>query len=67
MGGGAGEPAGQAGAVPAINANSHGVIGNSNLTLGPQASATEGSVISSGHGNVKLDSGTVLVLRVISQ
>lgn len=68
MGGGASEPSGQqAGAVPTINANSHGVIGNSNLTLSPQASATEGSVISSGHGNVKLDSGTVLVLRVIGQ
>jgi hypothetical protein len=53
--------------APAINANSHGVIGIPNLTLGPQASPTEGSVITSSRGNVKLDSGTLLVLRVIGQ
>ncbi|HEV2116228.1 MAG TPA: hypothetical protein VGR48_09410 [Terriglobales bacterium] len=52
---------------PGLNANSHGVIGIPNLTLSPQASPTEGSVISSSRGNVKLDSGTMLVLRVIGQ
>lgn len=70
QGGEAGGSEGQAGAAsngPAITANSHGVIGDSNLTLSPQASPTEGSVITSGHGNVKLDSGTLLVLRVIGQ
>jgi hypothetical protein len=55
------------GGGPEINANSHGVIGIPNMTLSPQASPTEGSVISSSRGNVKLDSGTLLVLRVIGQ
>lgn len=67
-GGNAGEmpPQSQAG-QPAINANSHGVIGIPNLTLSPEASPTQGSVLTSSHGNVKLDSGTLLVLRVIGQ
>jgi hypothetical protein len=69
MGGNMGGPMGQqgGGGAPALNANSHGVIGIPNLTLSPQASPTEGSVISSSRGNVKLDSGTMLVLRVIGQ
>ncbi|HKC70905.1 MAG TPA: hypothetical protein VKB60_04735 [Terriglobales bacterium] len=69
MGGNMGGPTGQQGGSggPALNANSHGVIGIPNLTLSPQASPTEGSVISSSRGNVKLDSGTMLVLRVIGQ
>lgn len=57
----------QQGGAPAINANSHGVIGIPNLTLSPQASPTEGSILTSARGNVKLDGGTLLVLRVISQ
>ena len=69
QGGDMGGPAGQqsGAAAPALNANSHGVIGIPNLTLSPQASPAEGSVISSSRGNVKLDSGTMLVLRVIGQ
>jgi len=70
MGGGnMGVPAAQpsAGSAAAINANSRGVIGDSNLTLSQQASPTEGSVIRSTHGNVKLDGGTLLVLRVMGQ
>lgn len=69
MGGNAGEQQGQAtgASAPTLNGNSRGVIGNSKLTLSPQASPTEGAVISSSHGNVKLDSGTLLVLRVMSQ
>lgn len=55
------------GGGPAINANSHGAIGFSNLTLSEQASPTEGSVITSSKGNVKLDGGTLLVLRVMGQ
>jgi len=55
------------GGGPAINANSHGAIGFPNLTLSPQASPSEGSLISSSKGNVKLDGGTRLVLRVIGQ
>ena len=69
MGGNMGGPMGQqgGGGAPALNANSHGVIGIPNLTLSPQASPTKGSVLSSSRGNVKLDSGTMLVLRVIGQ
>lgn len=70
MGGGnMGGPAEQqgGGGAPAINANSRGAIGLPNLTLSPQASPTEGSVISSSKGNVKLDGGTLLVLRVMGQ
>ena len=69
MGGGGNAPTNQppGSSGPGINANSHGVIGIPNLTLSPQASPTEGSVISSSRGNVKLDSGTMLVLRVIGQ
>jgi len=55
------------GGGPAINANSHGAIGFPNLSLSPQASPSEGSLISSSKGNVKLDGGTLLVLRVIGQ
>ena len=65
MGGPMGQQAG--GGAVALNANSRGVIGIPNLTLSPQASPKEGSVISSSRGNVKLDSGTMLVLRVIGQ
>lgn len=68
-GGNMGGPAAQQGdgGGAAIEANSHGAIGFPNLTLSPQASASEGSVISSSKGNVKLDGGTLLVLRVIGQ
>ncbi|HEY6938315.1 MAG TPA: hypothetical protein VI424_14245 [Terriglobales bacterium] len=69
MGGNTVGPMGQqgGGGGPALNANSHGVLGIPNLTLSPQASPSEGSVVSSSRGNVKLDSGTMLVLRVIGQ
>ncbi|HTM88878.1 MAG TPA: hypothetical protein VL155_11775 [Terriglobales bacterium] len=70
MGGGnMGGPVGQqeGGRGPSINANSHGAMGFPNLTLSPQASPTEGSIISSTKGNVKLDEGTLLVLRVMGQ
>lgn len=65
MGGPAGQQ-GEGGGEGAINANSHGAIGFPNLTLSP-ASPSEGSLISSSKGNVKLDGGTLLVLRVIGQ
>jgi len=69
MGGDTEGPMGQQGegGGPALNGNSRGVIGIPNLTLSPQISPTEGSVISSSRGNVKLDSGIMLVLRVIGQ
>ena len=47
-----------------LNTNSQGVIGLSGLSLNTAASANEGTVISSQNKNVKLDSGTELMLRV---
>jgi len=49
---------------PPITAKTQGVIGISNLTLSPNSSSTQGSVLSSEKNNVKLDSGTLLLLRV---
>jgi hypothetical protein len=48
-------------AGPQITGNTEGVVGYSHLKL---STATNGSVISSEKGNVKLDSGTLLLLRV---
>jgi hypothetical protein len=47
-----------------INGNTQGVVGLSHLKLSVAANATQGSVISSEKGNVKLDSGTFMLLRV---
>lgn len=48
-----------------LNGNSHGVIGLQGLTLTTAASGrAQGSVISSNSRNVKLDSGTQMVLQV---
>jgi len=48
-----------------VSASSHGVIGMPDLTLsGAANSSTQASVISSDKKNVKLDSGSELVLRV---
>ncbi len=49
---------------PQINAQTQGVIGISNLTLSPAASNTQGSVMTSEKNNVKLESGTMLLLKV---
>jgi hypothetical protein len=57
--------AGNAGARPPINAQTTGVIGISNMTLAAGQNATQGSVMSSDKNNVKLDSGTMLLLKVI--
>jgi hypothetical protein len=47
-----------------LDASSRGVVGLPNLTLSASASSSaQGSVIASDKGNVKLDSGTELVLR----
>jgi len=48
---------------PPINAQTQGVIGISNLSLHP-ASGTQGSVMTSEKNNVKLESGTMLLLKV---
>ncbi len=66
----AGVPAGndesqQAGSKrPPINAHTQGVIGISNVTLTPASNSQQGSVLTSEKSNVKLESGTVLLLKV---
>jgi len=51
-------------AQPQITGNTQGVIGISNLKLEAGQSATQGSVLSSEKNNVKVESGTMLLLRV---
>lgn len=52
-------------ARPPINSNTQGVIGMPELKLEANAqNAALGSVMSSGKGNVKLESGTLMLLRV---
>jgi hypothetical protein len=40
------------------------VIGISNLTLAPPSNGTQGTVMTSDKNNVKLESGTMLLLKV---
>jgi len=47
-----------------ITGNTEGVVGFSNLKLSNGANAAEGSVVSSEKNNVKLESGTLMLLRV---
>jgi hypothetical protein len=49
---------------PQINAQTQGVIGISNLNLEPNSNAKQGTMLSSEKNNVKLESGTMLLLRV---
>jgi hypothetical protein len=52
-------------ARPPITAQTQGVVGISDLTLTPAAqNTTQGSVVTSEKNNVKLESGTLLLLRV---
>lgn len=62
--GGENEPQNSGGSMPRINANTQGVIGISNLTLSPSSNGTQGSVMTSEKNNVKLESGTMLLLKV---
>jgi hypothetical protein len=78
MGGSASTPAPSAGgnvpsdaqagtkARPPITAQTQGVVGISDLTLAPAAvqNSTQGSVVTSEKNNVKLEGGTMLLLRV---
>jgi hypothetical protein len=59
-------PATQAGTTPhePITANTQGVVGLSNLKLSTTRDSTMGSVVSSEKSNVKLESGTFMLLRV---
>jgi hypothetical protein len=47
-----------------ITAETQGVVGISNLKLEPAGQANQGSVVSSDKNNVKLESGTMMLLRV---
>jgi hypothetical protein len=49
---------------PAINAQTQGVIGIANLNLSPASGGAPGSVMMSEKSNVKLESGTMLLLKV---
>jgi hypothetical protein len=65
--GGVAGTAGSATGLPAggtLDATAHGVAGLQGISLNTQASATQGSELRSNHGNVRLESGTQLVLRV---
>lgn len=52
------------GGYPPINAQTQGVIGVPNVTLSPAQNAAQGPVMSSEKSNVKLESGTMLLLKV---
>jgi len=54
----------EANANQPITAKTQGVVGISNLQLSTAASAKDGSIVSSEKGNVKLESGTLMLLRV---
>jgi hypothetical protein len=49
---------------PPITGNTQGVVGIADLKLSAAADAKQGSVVSSEKNNVKLDDGTLLLLRV---
>jgi hypothetical protein len=52
------------GGRPPITAQTQGVIGISNLTLAPASNGAQGTVMTSDKNNVKLESGTMLLLKV---
>lgn len=58
------ENAQQSSARAPITGNTQGVVGISNLKLEPAPSAAQGSVLSSEKNNVKVESGTMLLLKV---
>ena len=47
-----------------ITAKTQGIVGFSNYKLSTAADAQQGSVVSSDKGNVKLENGTLMLLRV---
>jgi hypothetical protein len=63
---GAAPSGGQTGtnAQPPITGNTQGVVGISNLKLSAGADSAQGSVLSSEKNNVKIESGTLMLLRV---
>ncbi len=70
--GGVGAPTGPTSAAggtssPTLTARSSGVQGIPGVSLAPGTSSAQGSQISSAKGNVRLQGGTQLVLRVVKQ
>jgi hypothetical protein len=63
-GGSNASPETQPSAHAPITAETQGVVGISNLKLEPAGQANQGSVVSSDKNNVKLESGTMMLLRV---
>jgi hypothetical protein len=57
----------EAGGRPQITGQTQGVVGISNLKLSPASNPAQGSVVSSDKNNVKLESGTLLLLKVNPQ
>ena len=51
-------------ATPQITSQTQGVIGMSHVTLSQGGTGTQASVVSSDKNNVKLESGTLLILKV---
>jgi hypothetical protein len=62
--GGGAEAEAQASAQPPITANTQGVIGMSDVKLENGAQSQQGSVLSSEKNNVKIEKGTMMLLRV---
>ena len=58
------EPQTNAKANPPITTHTQGVVGISNMTLSSGPNGAQGSVVSSDKNNVKLESGTLMLLRV---
>jgi hypothetical protein len=54
----------QANSRPPITGKTEGVIGISNLSLSAASNSAQGSVVTSEKGNVKLEGGTLMLLRV---
>jgi hypothetical protein len=62
--GSAGDTPQQGSPRPQITGNTQGVVGIDNLKLEAAQNATQGSVLSSEKNNVKVESGTMLLLKV---
>jgi hypothetical protein len=59
-----GSTANNSNARPPITANTQGVVGISDYKLSTGGNAAQGSIVSSDKSNVKLESGTFMLLRV---
>jgi len=60
-------PSSGSGGTPQITGQTRGVIGISNLTLSSGPNGSQGSVLTSDKNNVKLESGTMMLLKVNQQ